>query len=262
MNSGSVGTVYLVGAGPGDPSLLTVKARRLLERADVVLHDSLVGEGIVELLQTADADVENVGKLGDGSGRWRQDDIHRRMRDVATTNDVVVRLKGGDPFVFGRGGEEMEYLLEQGIPHEVVPGVTSAVAAPELAGIPLTHRDVSSSFTVLTGHEAATRDDRRIEWEAFARRVRRGETIVILMGVKRLPEYVSTLRSSGVPQETPVAMIEKASWNEQRTVTGTISSIVDEAERAGVESPATVVIGDVVDVRPRNELRRTVDAIV
>lgn len=249
MTRADVGIVHLVGAGPGDPELLTVKARRLLGEADVVLHDSLVGDAIIEACTGPSKTIVNVGKVPGDGRRWRQSDINRYMVEMANSWDTVVRLKGGDPCVFGRAGEEAEYLAARGIQFEIVPGVTSAIAAPEVAGIPVTHREISSSFTVLTGHEAASKDERSVDWEGFARRVDRGETVVIMMGVNRLPEYVGALRESGVADETPVAMIEKATWQTQQTVTATIGTIVDAAASADIQPPATTVIGDVVRSR-------------
>lgn len=242
-------TIAIVGAGPGDPGLLTVRAWRLLESADVVLYDSLTNEAILDAL--SDCACIDVGKRSEP--RTTQSEIHELLLEHAAKGDRVVRLKGGDPVVFGRGGEEAEFLSEHGVPFRMVPGVTSVVAAPELAGIPLTHREISSSFTVITGHEAAKKEESHIEWDALANRVEAGETLVVVMGVKRLPDYVSTLLDRGVPEETPVAMIEKVTWDEQQTVTGTLGSIVRLAEDAEITPPATTIIGGVVDVRDRIE---------
>jgi uroporphyrin-III C-methyltransferase len=239
--------IALVGAGPGDPGLLTVRAWRLINEADVVLYDSLTSEAILDPL--TDCEVIDVGKRSEP--RTSQEEIHELLRERARAGDRVVRLKGGDPVVFGRGGEEAEFLAKEGISFRVVPGVTSVVAAPELAGIPLTHRDISSSFTVITGHEAARKDESSLDWDALSMRVDDGETLIVVMGVKRLPEYVSTLVDRGVSTDTPVAMIEKATWQDQQTVTATLGSIVDAAEEADIQPPATTVIGEVVNVRDR-----------
>ena len=239
--------IALVGAGPGDPGLLTVRAWQLLQTADVVLYDSLTNRAIVESLPNCEC--IDVGKRSEP--RTTQAEIHTLMRERASDGDRVVRLKGGDPVVFGRGGEEAEFLADEGIPFQMVPGVTSVVAAPELAGIPLTHREISSSFTVITGHEAAKKDESHIDWDALADRVDAGETLVVLMGVKRLPEYVSRLLERGVSADVAVAMIEKITWESQQTITGTLEDIVELAEDAEITPPATTIIGGVVDVRER-----------
>lgn len=243
------GTVYLVGAGPGDPELLTVKARRLLDEADVVLHDALVND---ELLETCpdSATVVDVGKKpGPDGERTTQEEIHALMVRHAEEGRDVVRLKGGDPMVFGRGGEESEHLAAAGVDFEVVPGITSAIAAPEVAGIPPTHRDHASSLTVVTGHENPTKDESALDWEALADNVSAGGTLVILMGVGRLPDNAAALRERGLPGDTPVAMVERATWDDEFTVTGTLSSIVERSRQVGIEPPAVTVVGDVVGVR-------------
>ncbi|MEF8825293.1 MAG: uroporphyrinogen-III C-methyltransferase [Halapricum sp.] len=241
------GTVYLVGAGPGDPELLTVKARRLLDEADVVLHDSLVGDGVVESI-TDRVRVENVGKRANGE-RTPQAAINERLVCEASAGRDVVRLKGGDPTVFARGGEEAEHLARHGISFEVVPGVTSAIAGPGVAGIPATHRDHASAFAVVTGHEDPSKEDSALDWDALSGIVATGGTLVILMGVGRLPDNVSALRAGAVEPDTPVAMVERATLEDERVVTGTINTIVDRADEAGIEPPAVTVVGDVVDVR-------------
>lgn len=243
------GTVYLVGAGPGDPDLLTVKAKRLIENADVVLHDSLVGAEIIENVPPPGADIIDVGKRPYEDRRWRQDEINSCMVRKARAVETVVRLKGGDSMVFGRGGEEAEYLAEVGVPFETVPGVTSAIAGPELAGVPLTHRDHASSLTVVTGHEDPTKEESALDWEALATNVAAGGTLVILMGVSRLPENTETLCEHGVCPETPVAVVEKVASVNGAVTVGTLDTIADRSHEAGVESPAVVVVGDVVDVR-------------
>lgn len=245
--------VHLIGAGPGDPELLTVKARRLLDSADVVMHDSLVGDGIVETLSPS-VEVVDVGKRPDDGGRrWKQEEINRRMAREARAGNVVARLKGGDATVFGRGGEEAQYLAAEGIPVEFVPGVTSAVAGPALAGIPATHRDHASSLTVVTGHEDPTKEESALDWDALADTVTAGGTLVILMGVGRLPDNVAALRAGGVPGDTPVAFVERASWPDGDVTTATLETAVDVRDEAGVEPPAVVVVGDVVGVREEME---------
>lgn len=247
------GKVYLVGAGPGDPDLLTVQARRLIDIADVIMHDSLVSERIVESVPDA-ATVLDVGKKpGPDGERTTQAEINQRMVKHAWAGRTVVRLKGGDPNVYGRGGEEAEYLAAENVPFELVPGVTSAIAAPGVVGIPLTHRACASSVTVITGHETPTKEGSALNWEALSETVRAGGTLLILMGVRTLSENVQVLREHGVPADTPVAMIEKATLDGETTVTGTLETIVETATESDVHSPAITVVGDVVRVRDRIE---------
>jgi len=241
------GKVYVVGAGPGDPELMTVKARRALDEADVVYHDSLVGDDVVDSIPGS-TDRVYVGKEP-GGRRTPQEEINRLMVESAETGDTVVRLKGGDPNVFGRGGEETQYLADQGVEFEVVPGVSSATAAPGVAGVPVTHRDHASTLTVVTGHEDPTKSDSAIEWGALATNVSAGGTLVVLMGVGRLEANVGVLRRNGVSASTPVAMVERGTLDDERTVTASLDGIVDEVEAAGIEPPAVTVVGDVVGVR-------------
>ena len=240
-----MGKVYLVGSGPGDPELLTVKARRLLEEADVVLHDKLPGPKILSLVP--EEKCEDVGKRAGGE-RTPQSEINERMVELAREGRSVVRLKGGDPFVFGRGGEEAEYLAAHEIPFEVVPGLTSAVAGPGVAGIPVTHRDHASSVTFVTGHEEPTKEESAVDWTALAET---GGTIVVLMGVGRLPDYTAALREAGMPPETPVALVERATWPDQQVVTGTLANVVDLRDEADIEPPAVTVVGEVAATRDR-----------
>ena len=239
------GTVYLVGSGPGDPELLTVKARRLIEEADVVLHDKLPGPEILEPIPEEKR--EDVGKRA--GGEWTpQEYTNRRLVELAEAGNTVVRLKGGDPFVFGRGGEEAEHLAAHGIEFEYVPGVTSAIAGGGVAGIPVTHRDHASSVSFVTGHEDPTKAESAIDWAALAAT---GGTIVVLMGVGKLPMYVDELESAGMDPETPVALVERATWPGQRVATGTLETIVEVRDEAGIEPPAITVIGDVAATRDR-----------
>ncbi|SEK98317.1 uroporphyrinogen-III C-methyltransferase [Haloferax larsenii] len=241
----SVGTVHLVGSGPGDPELLTMKAARLIDEADVVLHDKLPGPEILGMIPADKR--EDVGKRADGE--WTpQEYTNARMVELARDGNDVVRLKGGDPFVFGRGGEEMEHLAENGIPFDIVPGITSAVGGPGSAGIPVTHRDYVSSVSFVTGHEDPTKDESAVDWEALAAT---GGTLVVLMGVGKLPLYTSELRDAGMDPETPVALIERATWPEMRVATGTLDTIVDVRDEADIEPPAITVIGEVAGVRDR-----------
>ena len=240
-----VGTVYLVGSGPGDPGLLTVRARDLLDAADVVLHDKLPGPEILDLIPPEKR--EDVGKRAGGE-RTSQEYTNDRLVELAREGNTVVRLKGGDPFVFGRGGEEMEHLAGSDVPFEVVPGVTSAVGGPGVAGIPVTHRDWASSVTFVTGHEDPTKEESAVDWTALAET---GGTLVVLMGVGKLPDYTRELREAGMDPDTPVALVERATWPEMRVATGTLDTIVDVRDEAGIEPPAITVIGDVAGTRDR-----------
>jgi uroporphyrinogen III methyltransferase/synthase len=235
------GIVYLVGAGPGDPGLLTRRAAELLERADVVAHDRLVHPDVLKLARKAT--LVDVGKQPgeSGSGQAR---INELIVAEARAGRVVVRLKGGDPFVFGRGGEEAEVCASAGIPFEVVPGVTSAVAGPAYAGIPLTHRDHASWAAIATGHEDPTKDATAIDWQALAR----APTAVFLMGIARLANIVAELTSAGREGRTPAAVVAWATWPQQRVVRSTLDGIVDAVRAAGVKPPAILVVGDVVSL--------------
>jgi uroporphyrin-III C-methyltransferase len=241
----AVGLVSLVGSGPGDPELLTVKARRLLDEADVVLHDKLPGPEILDTIPEAKR--EDVGKRA--GGEWTpQEYTNRRLVELAREGEHVVRLKGGDPFVFGRGGEEMEHLASEGIPFEVVPGITSAVGGPGVAGIPVTHRDHASSVSFVTGHEDPTKAESAVEWDALAAT---GGTIVVLMGVGKLPDYTAALREAGMAPDTPVALVERATWPGMQVATGTLDDIVAVRDAEGIEPPAITVIGEVAATRER-----------
>jgi uroporphyrin-III C-methyltransferase len=235
------GKVYLVGSGPGGTGLLTVRAMEVIAGAEVVLFDQLPGEEILMALPET-AEKVNCGKYGNRH-TLEQEEIEALMVRYALEGKDVVRLKGGDPFVFGRGGEEMEVLRRHGIPVELVPGVTSAVAVPGAVGIPLTHRKYASQVTILTGHEDPTKPESALDWELLARG--RG-TIVILMGVKNLPMIAEALLANGKEPETPVAIIERGLRKDQRVTTGPLSDIGRVAGEAGVKPPAVIVIGDVV----------------
>ena len=244
-DSDTVGTVYLVGSGPGDPELLTVKAKRLLDNADVVLHDKLPGPEI--LGEIPEAKREDVGKRADGE--WTpQEYTNRRLVELASEGKTVVRLKGGDPFVFGRGGEEMEHLAANEIPFEVVPGITSAIAAAGVAGIPVTHRDHVSSVSFVTGHEDPSKAESAVDWEALAAT---GGTLVVLMGVGKLPLYTQELLDAGMAADTPVALVERATWPDMQVATGALDSIVEVRDANEIEPPAITVIGDVAATRER-----------
>lgn len=239
------GVVYLVGAGPGDPGLLTVRAARLLRRADVVVHDALVGEGVLDLIPP-DVERIDVGKRCGGK-RTSQERINEILISAARASKVVVRLKGGDPFVFGRGGEEAIALREAGVRFHVVPGVTAAVGVSAYAGIPLTHRDLASSVTFVAGHgKESPRGN--VDWEALARL---GGTLVVYMGTRQLAEIAATLEAGGRSALTPAAVIEWGTHARQRTVTAPLGEIAAAAAVAGIGAPALVVIGEVAALRDR-----------
>ncbi|MEM7064365.1 MAG: uroporphyrinogen-III C-methyltransferase [Cyanobacteria bacterium P01_B01_bin.77] len=237
------GKVYLVGAGPGDPGLLTLKAKGLLEHADVVIHDALVSPPILAMI-SAQTQVIDAGKRR-GRHSMAQPEITQLLIEQAQSNAVVVRLKGGDPFVFGRGGEEMAGLLEAGIDVEVVPGITAGIAAPAYAGIPVTHRGYSSSVTFVTGHEAAGKYRPQVNWTALAQG---SETIVIYMGVHNLPNIVSELVAAGLALETPVALVRWGTRPEHEELIGSLSTIVQQVEEQQFQAPAIAVIGNVVNL--------------
>jgi uroporphyrin-III C-methyltransferase len=237
------GVVYLVGAGPGDPGLLTVRASELLAAADVVLHDKLPGAEIIS--QIAPERREDVGKRAGGEST-PQEYTNHRMVELARAGNAVVRLKGGDPFVFGRGGEEMETLAAAEVPFEIVPGVSSAVAAPALAGIPLTHREHASAVTFVTGHEDPTKPSASVEWQQIAQT---DGTLVILMGVGKLDEYTPLLLAGGRPASTPLAFIERAGWPQMRVVTTTLGEAVTVRDAESISPPAVIVIGPVAAIR-------------
>ena len=236
------GKVFLVGAGPGDPKLLTVKAEALLKTAEVVVYDRLVGEEILKLIPET-AEKIYVGKRT-GKHVVPQEKITELLVEKALACKNVVRLKGGDPFIFGRGGEEAEALADNKIEFEVVPGVSSSVAAPMYAGIPLTHRNFASSVAIVTGHRAGE-GERTVDWAKIAGAV---DTIVVLMGVESLDAITKKLLEGGLNPATPVAVIEKGTSAEQRTVTGTINNIFKVAEAAKIMPPAVIIIGEVVSL--------------
>ena len=240
------GTVFLVGAGPGDPGLITVRGAQCLRTADVVLYDRLVDRRLLALAPPQ-AELIDVGKVR-GDRPDRQAGINALLVEKARAGGRVVRLKGGDPFVFGRGGEEATALSDAGVPYQVVPGITSAIAAPAYAGIPLTHRGYASSFTVVTGSEAPDKDESAIAWDRLACL---DGTVVVLMGWERLEEIVDALVEAGRPRDTPVALVQWGSESYQKTVVGTLADVVDRARESGIAPPVAVVIGEVVRLRDR-----------
>jgi uroporphyrin-III C-methyltransferase len=242
------GKVYLVGSGPGGLGLLTQRAREVIDSAEVVLYDQLPGEEILASLPEG-AEKIDCGKYG-SSHTLEQHEIEELMVARAKTGKNVVRLKGGDPFMFGRGGEELEVLKEEGIEVELVPGITSAIAVPGAVGIPLTHRKFASSVTILTGHEDPTKPESALDWDLLAKG--RG-TIVILMGVKNLPFIAEALMKGGKDPSTPVAVIENGLRPEQRVTTGPLVDIGTIAKMAGVKPPAVIVIGGVVSLYNKDD---------
>lgn len=236
-----VGNVYLVGAGPGDPELLTIKARRLIEEADSILYDRLVNEDILGFAKPG-ARLVFVGKEP-GKHILDQESINEIIAREAETANIVVRLKGGDPFVLGRGGEEARALRRQGITFEVVPGVTSAIAVPECMGIPITDRAASSSFTIITGHTAKGRKGPE---EDFAKLD--ADTIVVLMGLGNLERIVKALILKRSP-ETPVAVIQQGTTKAQKIVEGTLRDITEKVRKEGIKAPTIIVVGEVVRLR-------------
>ena len=239
-----MGKVYLVGAGPGDPELLSLKAYRLIKEADVILVDNLV-LGVKELIPPGKK-VIDTGKTSK-KHKFSQEEINELMVHLSARYDKVVRLKGGDPFIFGRGGEEAVYLKEHGIEFEVVPGITSAIAVPASFSIPLSYRGVSSSITIITGHEMEEKEE-NLNWNAIANL--KG-TLVILMGVGNLATNVALLLKHGLRPDVPVAVIEKGFTPDARIVTGTLDNIVAVARNEGVKPPAVIVVGDVVRIREK-----------
>jgi len=240
----SRGFVYLVGAGPADPELITVKGLRCLRAADIVVYDSLVSPDLLEEVRPQ-AECVYVGKRP-GHHCMKQEQINALLVHYAQQGHTIVRLKGGDPFVFGRGGEEALALAQAGISYEIVPGVSSAIAVPAYAGIPVTHRNLASSVTIVTGHEDAAHTSSSVNWEALAKLE---GTLVILMGVATLPHITERLRDGGLHPHTPAAVIQEGTVPEQRVITGTVATIAERAAMAGIVSPAVVVIGAVVTLK-------------
>jgi len=238
------GMVSLVGAGPGNMGLITVRGLELLQQADVVVYDRLVDDGLLTYARR-DTELIFVGKSS-GDHSVEQGEINRILVDKAKEGKSVVRLKGGDPFVMGRGGEEAEALVENHIPFEVVPGVTSAVAVPAFAGIPVTHRSIASSFAVVTGHEDPAKEDSSVDWGGLALSV---DTLVCLMGMGNIEKIVAELVRGGKSSDTPIVLIQHGTTPRQRTVVGTLATIVERAGRAGLKPPVVIVVGKVVALR-------------
>ncbi|MDZ7640876.1 MAG: uroporphyrinogen-III C-methyltransferase [Desulfurivibrio sp.] len=239
------GKVYLIGAGPGDPELITCKGKRLLGRAGVVVYDYLANPRLLELAPR-DAIFIYAGKKGGSQHTHSQAEINQMLVDHARAGKTVIRLKGGDPFIFGRGGEESEELAAHGVSFEVVPGVTSASAAATYAGVPITHRHFTSTVAFVTGHEDPHKQESRIAWDKLATGI---GTIVFYMGIKNLPNIVANLIRYGRDPQTPVAVVRWASTPQQRSVVGTLADIVEVVQENGIAPPALVVVGEVVALR-------------
>lgn len=235
----SKGKVCLVGGGPGDPGLLTLRGLECLRKADVVVHDRLSNNQLLDYAPQAEQ--IDVGKSSNHHP-IPQSQINRILIEKASEGNTVVRLKGGDPFVFGRGGEEALALFEAGIPFEIVPGVTSAVAVPAYAGIPVTHRGVATSVAFITGHCAGS-SPLNLNWQSLAQGI---DTLVFLMGVRSLPMIVSSLIEAGRPCNTPIALIEKGTLPEQRVIIGTLETVLDGADE--IQPPSIIIVGEVVNL--------------
>lgn len=244
MKTPQPGTVYLVGGGPGNPELLTLRAARLIAGADTVVYDNLVGKAILELIPP-EAERIYVGKQP-GNHTLPQEEINELLVRLALTGKSVVRLKGGDPFIFGRGGEEIEELLQHGVAFEVVPGVTAASGMATYAGIPLTHRDHARSCIFVTGHLKDGGVD--LDWPALARP---RQTIVIYMGIGALPEICRQLAAHGLAPSTPAAVVQNATLDDQRVVSGNLQTLPEQVSASGIVPPALIVVGHVVQLREK-----------
>ena len=240
-----MGKVYLTGAGPGDIELLTMKAFKTIQKADVIIYDRLANPDILELTKDG-CEFVYVGKE-DGRHIIPQDDINEIIYQNALKYETIVRLKGGDPFVFGRGGEEASYLKQRDIKFEIIPGITSAISVPAYAGIPVTHRGISVSFRVVTGHESPNKKVSQIPWSNF----KTDDTIVFLMGLHNLPNITKKLIEVGKATTYPIAVISKGTTSEQKVVVGTLENIVEKSKN--IPTPALIVVGKVVELREQLE---------
>ncbi len=242
----SIGKVYLIGAGPGDPGLITVKGLECVKKADVIIYDYLANERLLDQ-RRPDAELIYVGKQG-GRHTLPQDEINSLIVKKAKEGKIVARLKGGDPFIFGRGGEEAEDLVDSNIPFEVIPGVTAATAVPTYAGIPLTHRDFTASVAFVTGHEDPTKPESKVHWDKISTGI---GTLVFFMGMKNLQNIVDNLVSHGRNPETPVAVVQWGTRTDQRVITGTLKDIVPRVKEGRLGPPAIIIVGEVVNLRQK-----------
>lgn len=237
------GKVFIVGAGPGDPKLITLKAVEAIKSADVVLYDRLVSKKIIAMIPKSASSVYVGRDVGDDYKH--QDTTNELMVKYAKTKRNVVRLKGGDPFMFGRGGEEAEFLRERGVKYEIIPGITSGIGSAEYSGIPLTHRDYASSVVFVTGHEDAKKTQGTVNWKKLAKSV---DTIVIMMGLSRLEVISKNLISGGLAKNTPVAVIQNGTTEDHRMLKGTLANIAKRVKDAKVRPPSIIIIGKVVSL--------------
>ena len=240
------GKVYICGAGPGDPSLITMRCWDLIKKCDVILYDRLVSSGILKLIPKDKAKVY-VGRTS-GDPTTNQFKTNQIMLQYALEGKKVLRLKGGDPFIFGRGGEEAEFLNENAIYFEIIPGISSAIGAAIYSGIPLTHRKYSSSIAIVTGHEDPTKEEKTVRWDKIATGV---DTIVILMGVEKLESILKKLQKYGLSEETKIAVIEKGTLKDQKIIVGNFNNIKKKIETAAIKPPAVIIIGEVVSLSER-----------
>ena len=240
------GRVFICGAGPGDPALLTLKAAKLLKTCDVVLYDRLVTNKIIELIPDKCKRIYVGREIGDSS--CHQDRTNNLMVAHAKNGEKVLRLKGGDPFIFGRGGEEAEYLREHNIKFEIVPGITSPIASAVYAGIPITHRKFSSSVAIVTGHESAGKEESIVKWDKLANAV---DTVIIMMGIGRLRQISTDLINAGMDKNTDAAVIENGTTSKQKLVKGTLENIVNLSKKAKIKPPAIIIIGRVVSLQEK-----------
>jgi uroporphyrin-III C-methyltransferase len=242
----TTGKVFICGAGPGDPKLITLKAIELLKTCGVVLYDRLVSEEIIAQIPPTSKKIYVGRATGDSTNH--QDKTNDLMVRYANRGEKVLRLKGGDPFIFGRGGEEAEYLFQHNIKFEIIPGITSAIGSAVYAGIPLTHRQFSSSIAIVTGHESLHKDQRIVKWEKLANAV---DTIVIMMGIGQLKQISSTLIKAGMNKNTQVAIVENGTTKKQRLVKGTLGNIVNKSNEAQIQPPAIIMIGKVISLQDK-----------
>jgi len=238
----SKGKVFLVGAGPGDPELITVKGKKVLEEADIILYDRLVNKKILEFASKT-AELISVGKEYEKQ-KEIQDRIFNLFKKYVKEEKRVIRLKGGDPFIFGRGAEELEFLIKNNIDYEIIPGISSALSIPIQFNIPLTHRRYSSSIGIVTGHEEHSKKKKKVNFKLLAKSV---DTLIILMGLKNLTQIIESLLQGGLPRTTPIAMIEHGYFFDQKIVTGTLEIIIDKASALELKPPVLIIIGEIVN---------------